>query len=305
MSSANDHRALLFGIAYRMLGRVTEAEDMVQESYLSFHQHPEGSIGLPKAWLTKTITRLCIDQLRSARRQREDYVGTWLPEPILGVEPNENLADTLSTAFMLMLEKLSPVDLAVFLLREAFGHDYSAISEITGKSETACRQTVSRAKEKLGQQPAQPPIATEEAERLVKEFLSAAQSGEISALIALLSDDAILYSDGGGKVRAALLPIFGPDRIGRMFMGLRRFTSEGNPPPRFFPINGTPGVITCHGEHGFSAMTFSFEGDRIKAVYIVRNRQSIRPGPNGDQRHCQRQGAERYGHHRLRGFHPD
>ncbi len=172
MSSAHEHRRLLFGIAYRMLGRVTEAEDMVQETYLRFHQHPDGSILLPKAWLTKTITRLCIDQLRSARRQREEYVGTWLPEPIVADNASGDLGDTLGMAFMLMLEKLSPVDRAVFLLREAFGHDYPDIAEITGKSEAACRQIVSRAKAKLGQPPIQPPTATEEAERLVKEFLS-------------------------------------------------------------------------------------------------------------------------------------
>lgn len=271
MSSAHEHRPLLFGIAYRMLGRVTEAEDMVQETYLRFHKHPEGSIHLPKAWLTKTITRLCIDQLRSARRQREEYVGTWLPEPIVGENSPEDLADTLGMAFILMLEKLSPVDRAVFLLREAFGHDYPAISEITGKSEPACRQIVSRAKEKLGHQPAKPPTATQEAERLVKEFLSAAQSGELSELLALLTDDAVLYSDGGGKVRAALLPIYGPDKISRMFIGMRRLRSEDIPPPRFIVINGSPGVVMHHADGSLSVMTFAFEGNRVKAIYIVRN----------------------------------
>ncbi|QJE95220.1 RNA polymerase sigma-70 factor [Luteolibacter luteus] len=270
MSSANDYRPLLFGIAYRMLGRVTEAEDMVQEAYLRFHLQPEGSIGLPKAWLTKAVTRLCIDQLRSARRQREEYVGPWLPEPLVE-ENSTDLADTLSTAFMLMLEKLSPVDRAVFLLREAFGHDYPAISEITGRSEAACRQIVCRAKERLGREANKQSTATEEAERLVKEFLAAAQSGELAQLLALLTEDAILYSDGGGRVRAALLPIYGPDRIGRLFMGMRRLSTEGSPPPRFVKINGSPGVVTCHGEQGISVMTFAFEGNRVKAVYIVRN----------------------------------
>lgn len=271
MSSVHDHRPLLFGIAYRMLGRVTEAEDMVQETYMRFHQQPEGSIDLPKAWLTKAITRLCIDQLRSARRQREEYVGSWLPEPLLEEHTPDDLADTLGMAFMLMLEKLSPVDRAVFLLREAFGHDYAAISEIVGKSEATCRQIVTRAKTKLGQQPAQPPTATEEAERLVKEFLAAAQSGELSDLLALLTEDAVLYSDGGGKVRAALLPIYGPDKIGRMFIGLRRFLSEDGPPPRFVAINGSPGVITRNADGSLSAMTFAFEAGRVKAVYVVRN----------------------------------
>ncbi len=271
MSSVHDHRPLLFGIAYRMLGRVTEAEDMVQETYLRFHQQPEDSIGIPKAWLTKTITRLCIDQLRSARRQREEYVGTWLPEPTMDENPPEGLADTLSMAFMLLLERLSPVDRAIFLLREAFGHDYPSISEITGKSEPACRQIISRAREKIGHRPATPPTATEEAERLVKEFLAAAQSGELSDLLALLTDDAILYSDGGGKVRAALLPIYGPDRISRLFIGMRRRRSENDPPSRFVSINGSPGVIMRHADGSMSVMTLAFEGHLVKAVYIVRN----------------------------------
>lgn len=271
MSSVHEHRRLLFGIAYRMLGRVTEAEDMVQETYLRFHRHPDGSIHLPKAWLTKTITRLCIDQLRSARRQREEYVGTWLPEPIVNDSSSGDLGDTLGMAFMLLLEKLSPVDRAVFLLREAFGHDYPDIAEITGKPEAACRQIISRAKGKLGQPPAQPPTATEEAERLVKEFLSAAKSGELSELIALLTEDAVLYSDGGGKVRAALLPIYGPDKISRLFIGLRRLPSDSVPPPRFVTINGSPGVITAYADGSVNAMTFAFEDKRVKAIYIVRN----------------------------------
>ena len=270
MSSVHDHRPLLFGIAYRMLGRVTEAEDMVQETYLRFHQQDAATILNPKAWLTTAITRLCIDQLRSARRQREEYVGPWLPEPLLE-ETTEDLADTLGMAFMLMLEKLSPVDRAVFLLREAFGHDYPAISEIVGKSEASCRQIVTRAKAKLGRQPAQPPTATEEAERLVKEFLAAAQSGELSDLLALLTDDAVLYSDGGGKVRAALLPIYGPDKISRMLIGLRRFRSDDPGSARFVAINGSPGVITRNADGSLSVMTFAFEAGRVKAVYVVRN----------------------------------
>lgn len=271
MSSALDHRPLLFGIAYRMLGRVTEAEDMVQETFLRFHQQPEGSIIAHKAWLTKTVTRLCIDQLRSVRRQREEYVGTWLPEPLFGEELAEDLADTLGMAFMLMLENLSPVDRAIFLLREAFGHGYSDIAEITGKSEPACRQSVSRAKEKFGHKADRQPTATQEAERLVKEFLVATQSGELSELLALLTEDAILYSDGGGKVRAALLPIYGPDKITRLFIGMRRHYCENTSPPRLVAINGSPGVVTSHADGSISVMTFAFAGGRVKAIYMVRN----------------------------------
>ncbi len=274
MHATDECRPLLFSIAYRMLGRVTEAEDMVQETYLRWHRLEDVStIREPKAWLTTTITRLCIDQMRSARRQREEYVGTWLPEPILGESDGSptSLADSLGTAFMMMLEELSPVERAVFLLREAFGHDYDAISEIVGKSAANCRQMVSRAKTRLGTMEQPGPTATEEAERLVAEFIQATQTGELSDLISMLTEDAVLYSDGGGKVRAAILPIYGPDKIGRMFIGLRRFHPDGPPPARFVRINGSPGVVVRGGDGNISVMTFAFDGGKLKAIYVVRN----------------------------------
>jgi RNA polymerase sigma-70 factor (ECF subfamily) len=276
MSDPENHRWLLFHIAYRMLGRVADAEDMVQETMLRWHRADASEIREPQAWLTTTITRLCIDQLRLARRQREEYVGIWLPEPLLEDLPGDPsddtaLADSLGIAFMLMLEELAPVERAVFLLREAFGHDYEAIAAIVGKSAASCRQIVSRAKARFNRSPDRTPTATEEAERLVREFVQATQTGELAELIALLTDDAVLYSDGGGKVRAALLPILGPDRIARMFIGLRRFHTDGPPPARFVRINGSPGVVVLGGEGNLNAMTFALEGGKVKAVYIVRN----------------------------------
>ncbi|RYD38890.1 MAG: RNA polymerase sigma-70 factor [Verrucomicrobiaceae bacterium] len=274
MPAPDECRPLLFSIAYRMLGRVTEAEDMVQETFLRWHRLEDVSgIREPKAWLTTTLTRLCIDQMRSARRQREEYVGTWLPEPIFGENDGSagELADSLGIAFMMMLEELSPVERAVFLLREAFGHDYDAISEIVGKSAANCRQMVSRAKTRLGGMEPSQPTATEEAERLVAEFIQATQTGELSDLISMLTEDAVLYSDGGGKVRAALLPIYGPDKISRMFIGLRRFHPDGPPPSRFVRINGSPGVIIRGGDGNLSAMTFAFGGGKLKAIYVVSN----------------------------------
>jgi RNA polymerase sigma-70 factor (ECF subfamily) len=276
MSDPENHRRLLFHIAYRMLGGVADAEDMVQETMLRWHRADTSEIREPQAWLTTTITRLCIDQLRLARRQREEYVGVWLPEPLLEGLPGDPsddtaLADSLGIAFMLMLEELAPVERAVFLLREAFGHDYEAIAAIVGKSAASCRQIVSRAKARFSKAPDHTPTATEEAERLVREFVQATQTGELAELIALLTDDAVLYSDGGGKVRAALLPILGPDRIARMFIGLRRFHTEGPPPARFVRINGSPGVLVRGGDGNLSAMTFALESGKVKAVYIVRN----------------------------------
>jgi len=280
MSDPETHRRLLFHIAYRMLGRVAEAEDMVQETMLRWHKADTTEIREPQAWLTTTITRLCIDQLRLARRQREEYVGIWLPEPLLEDLPGDPsddtaLADSLGVAFMMMLEELAPVERAVFLLREAFGHDYEAIAAIVGKSAASCRQIVSRAKARFNKAPDRSPTATEEAERLVREFVQATQTGELAELISLLTDDAVLYSDGGGKVRAALLPILGPDRIARMFIGLRRFHTDGPPPARFVRINGSPGVLVRGGDGNLSAMTFALEGGRVKAVYIVRNPEKL------------------------------
>lgn len=276
MHDPESHRPRLFHIAYRMLGRVTEAEDMVQETLLRWHRSPHTEIREPQAWLSATITRLCIDQLRLARRQREEYVGVWLPEPLLETPPYDPaseavLADSLSMAFMLMLEELDPVDRAVFLLREAFGYDYAGIADIVEKSEANCRQIVARAKAHLARPSGPPPTATEEAERLVHEFVEATRTGDLADLISRLTDDAVLYSDGGGKVRAALLPIIGPDRIARMFIGLRRFHTDGPPPARFVRINGSPGVITLGSDGHPSAMTFALEQGKVKAIYVVRN----------------------------------
>jgi len=276
MSDPENHRRLLFHIAYRMLGRVADAEDMVQETMLRWHRADTSEIREPQAWLTTTITRLCIDQLRLARRQREEYVGIWLPEPLLEDMPGDPsddsaLADSLGIAFMMMLEDLAPVDRAVFLLREAFGHDYDSIAVIVGKSVASCRQIVSRAKARFDKAPDRTPTATEEAERLVREFVQATQTGELAELISMLTDDAVLYSDGGGKVRAALLPILGPDRIARMFIGLRRFHTDGPPPARFVRINGSPGVLVRGSDGNLSAMTFALDGGKVKAVYVIRN----------------------------------
>jgi RNA polymerase sigma-70 factor, ECF subfamily len=272
MSDPESHRRLLFHIAYRMLGGVAEAEDMVQETLLRWHRSDVTAIREPQAWLTTTITRLCIDQLRLARRRREEYVGVWLPEPLVEETAGEPwdagaLSDSLGIAFMLMLEELAPHERAVFLLREAFGHDYDTIAAIVGKSAANCRQIVSRAKARFGRAPE--PTPTEEAERLVREFVQATQTGDLADLLALLTDNAVLYSDGGGKVRAALLPILGPDRIARMFIGLRRFRSAE--PPRFVRINGAPGVLLRGADRTLSAMTFALGGRKVRAVFVIRN----------------------------------
>ena len=191
------HRSLLFGIAYRMLGRVSEAEDIVQEVWLRWQKQDLAAIESPKAWLVAATTRLCIDQLRSARREREEYYGVWLPEPLMPVadtDPGQaaELADSLSMAFMLMLESLGATECAVFLLREVFAREYDEIAAIVGKSEANCRQIVRRAKERLEIKPKTPTPPTDQARKLVEEFLAAASSGKIENVLALLGEESVV-----------------------------------------------------------------------------------------------------------------
>lgn len=276
------HRELLFGIAYRMLGRVAEADDMVQETWLRWQRQAAGEIDSPKAWLVATITRLCIDQLRSARRQREEYYGVWLPEPLVETRapsPAESaaLADSLTMAFMLMLENLTPVERAVFLLREVFDYDYAVIADIVGKTEANCRQIVRRAKAQLS-----PPVANaaaaapnEQARRVVQAFLGATASGEVRDLLALLTDDATLFTDGGGRVASAGRPIRSADHISRFFVGIRA-RAPANVQVRILQINGRVGALVSAGGRLDRAISFDLEGERIRALYIVRNPEKLR-----------------------------
>lgn len=277
----NTHRPLLFGIAYRMLGRVSEAEDAMQEIWLRWQKQDAATIQSAKAWLVSATTRLCIDQLRSARRQREDYYGVWLPEPLMPVADTDpartaELADSLSMAFMLMLEALSPAERAVFLLHEVFGYDYTETAAIVDKSEAACRQIVSRAKQNL-QAPAKPTPAqpTEQARKLMETFLAATASGDIEGVLALLAEDSRLISDGGGKVRAAGRPILGADHVSRFLLGVwPKFV--GPMEHRRIDINGTPGLLMILNGVVQYAFSFEISADRVQAIYIVCNPDKLR-----------------------------
>ena len=274
------HRELLFGIAYRMLGRVAEADDMVQETWLRWQRQDAASIESPRAWLISTITRLCIDQLRSAQRTREQYYGVWLPEPLVQ-SPDRSpadsaaLADSLTMAFMLMLETLTPVERAVFLLREVFDYDYAEIAGIVGKSEANCRQIVRRAKSSLPQKPASATPPSEQAQRVVRQFLNATATGEVGELLALLADDATLYTDGGGVVLAAGRPIRSADHISRFFVGIRQRAAE-DLAFHFTPINGRAGALVMTGGRIDRAVSFEIESDRITNIYLVRNPEKLR-----------------------------
>lgn len=286
MSDAfTENRSLLFGIAYRMLGRVAEAEDMVQETFLRWQQQDAAFIREPRAWLTTAITRLCIDTLRSARHQREEYYGIWLPEPLVNdgsasPESASGLADSLGVAFLLLLEELPPLDRAIFLLREAFEYDYGDIARIVDKSETACRQIVSRAKTKLGRREiSNRNSASVESEAVARQFLAACETGNLQSLLSTLTEDAVYYGDGGGVVKAAPRPIRSALYVGRFFVGVGKKLAKHFPDVRarhrFVQVNGELGVLTRRIDGVITVTTFAFENGRIKTVYIISNPEKL------------------------------
>src|SRR5215217_558512 len=221
------HRSLLFSIAYRMLGSVTDAEDIVQEAYLRWREMPDTEVRSPKSYLSAVVTRLSIDRLRSARAQREEYVGPWLPEPLVSNRAEEGadliqLDESLSMAFLVLLESLNPVERAVFLLREVFDYEYEEISRIVGKSEANCRQIARRARQSVAAHRPRFESSPEQEERLTQRFVETCMNGDMEGLVEILSADVTLWSDGGGRVAAAPYPIHGPERVARFLLGVLR-----------------------------------------------------------------------------------
>lgn len=277
-----EHRAHLFAVAYRMLGSATEAEDVLQEAFVRWAEH-EGAVESTRAFLTTIVVRLCLDQLKSARARRETYVGPWLPEPIVAratddVAPRPDaraeLAESLSLAFLALLERLTPLERAAFLLREVFDQTYERVAAILDTNEAACRQLVARARAHVDEN--RPRFrATEEKKReLLLAFLGACASGDPQALGAILADDVVARSDGGGKVHAALKPIYGRDRVVRFLTGVLKKAPPG--PAELAIVNGEPGVLLRDRGDGVSlVLTLSVSNDRIHDVWIVMNPEKL------------------------------
>lgn len=271
-------RSTLFAIAYRMVGSVSDAEDLVQETFLRWQQTQLEMIRSPKAYLVTIITRLCIDHLRRARIQREYYIGCWLPEPFITHSTDNpleliELADSLSIAFLVLLEQLSPNERAVFLLREVFGYDYSAISNIVGKSPANCRQIMRRVRQRLAH--SNPQTYRPQQEIKVEQFLDAWTTGNLEQLIALMTDDITYVSDGGGKASATHKPLHGQQKVARFLIAIRRspklqqisdFTS------RLGAINGQPSIINYANGVPHSVMTFDWsQAERIQKIFTLIN----------------------------------
>lgn len=271
----NQYRAMLFAIAYRMMGSATDAEDIVQEAFLRWLQANEEEVRSPKSYLATIVVRLCIDQQRSARALHEIYVGPWLPEPIRTSQQQELtetaiLAESLSFAFLVMLENLGPLERAVFLLRQVFDYDYTEIAAIVGKSEANCRQVLHRANQHLGKRRTRFDVSHEQQERITSQFMQASADGDMQGLLNLLAEDIVFTGDGGGKVPVALKPIHGPDRVARGTTGGLRLISP-NLQARIEEINGQPAIVGYVDNHVYGILLLDIEGDHILNIYAVVN----------------------------------
>jgi RNA polymerase sigma-70 factor, ECF subfamily len=278
-------RPLLFAIAYRMLGSVADAEDLVQDAYLRWREAPETDVRAPRSYLATIVTRLAINQLRSARSRRETYVGPWLPEPLVtdrAPDPSEpvELAESLSMAFLVMLERLSPLERAVLLLHDVFDFEYAEIARIVDKSEANCRQLLSRAKKHLGATETRFDADPAQAERLMRRFTEAAGVGDMDGMLAVLTEDITLWADGGGKVRgAALRPVHGATSVARFVAGVIQRFVPAERTMRLARINGEPGFVIYVSGRPLAAMIFHIQGDRIHTIYAIGNPDKLQPLP--------------------------
>ena len=275
------HRSYLIRLAYRMLGSLSDAEDVVQDAWLRWHDSAPEALANPRAWLGRVVTRLCLDLMKSARRRRENYVGAWLPEPLIeeigGAADNDNGLD-VPYVLQLALERLSPLERAAFLLHDVFDLPFSEIADTLARSEAACRQLVSRARRHARQEGPRHPLSPDEARRYAVAFFEAAHRTDPTMLKGLLAQDAVLHGDGGGKASSVLNPIFGSEKIGRFFAGLARKPQQQGFVPRYEPvlINGMPGYISAETDTE-QAVVLDIRDGQVQAIYVIRNPDKLGP----------------------------
>jgi len=271
------HRPFLTALAYRMLGSFADAQDIVQEAFLRFHGGATADLATPRAWLARIVTRLCLDAMKSARARRESYVGPWLPEPIVErlEAPEPVSADdrvAAPVALMLLLERLSPLERAAFILHDLFEMEFSEIAAALDRSEAACRQLVVRAREHVGEPKRRFEIDRDEATRVATAFFDALRTGNAVVLRDLLAEAATFHADGGGKVPAILQVLRGAERIARFFAGVfGRYGERMIPWSRPVRINGLPGLISIDPAGYVQTIALEIDGGKIVAVYVVRN----------------------------------
>lgn len=277
-----EQRPRIFGLAYRMLGSAAEAEDVTQDAFLRWYGADREELVSPQAWLTRVTTNLCLNRLSSARARRENYVGPWLPEPVLtdrdGVGPLETVEqrDSISLAVLVMLERLTPPERAVFVLREAFGHSHREIAEVLGVSEAGSRQLHRRARVRLSDARGRFSVDPEQRRRVVERFLTAAVEGDLQGLEDLLAEDAVSWADGGGLEKAARRPVAGRGALARYLTALPRHPRAARVTTRFAEVNGELGVLLMIEGNLLGVLAIDTDGEQVTAVRVVLNPEKLR-----------------------------
>lgn len=266
-------RPKLMRVAYRMLGAVADAEDVVQEAFIRWMKADRGEVREPEAFLRRTVTRLCLDQLKSARRQRETYVGPWLPDPVLEEEEEEDVTLPL----MLALERLSPLERAAFLLHDVFGLDFEEVAATIQRDPAACRQLAARARTHVREARPRFQVDKRHGLELAEAFFAASRSGDMKAFGAMLAADVSIHADGGGKRSAAMAPIVGFDAVMKAHRSLAdRFRKNGSKLVRAGFVNGLPGFITLEADGELQTTALEIEDGKVAAIYIVRNPDKLK-----------------------------
>ncbi|MFI8191649.1 RNA polymerase sigma-70 factor [Streptomyces sp. NPDC085946] len=285
----HDNRGLLFSVAYRVLGSAADAEDAVQDAWIKWSSADRSQVADPKAYLTRIVTNLALERLRSTRHKRETYVGPWLPEPILTSADTADAvtdSESVSMAMLVVLETLSPLERAVFVLKEVFGFSHAEIGEAVDRSEAAVRQAAHRAREHVRARRPRFTADRSQQREVTERFLAAATGGDINTLMELLSPDVTLWTDGGGKVRQALKPVVGAQTVASWFAAIGTVTYQGVQPAdmraELVEINGGPGMVFSAPDQVIATVTFDFDADgRITAIHNVANPDKLQAVTDG------------------------